>query len=370
MKLLIHLDSSNNRMLAVEKDGKFLEFDVDSSENEAIVGAVYCGRVIRVTRDYALLDEGRSRPAFLPNPTGVKQGDHLIVQVKREELEDTGEAINGNLKKGLVMTRDIQIITPYFVYNPYQNGVAFSKLVQDSDRLGKLGEDFLSGKTGYFLFRTKADNATETNLWTSMELMDKTWNMTKLMGKKPSFLLTGRRQMERLLDHYTPSHIYTDSISVYWDVQSYLATYPYPAEVFNRQHDVFGEFHVMEEWDHIISPWIKTTSGGNLTIEVTTTFTCIDVNQGASNLNLDALNKEAAKMLPEIILKMQLNGNIIVDFAGTVSKETKQYILDGLKKALPRDALYLSWSGMGWLEIRRPLTRPSLLHTLKQKDAA
>lgn len=369
MKLIVH-QRENDRLLAIEDGGRFLEFDMDSNENEAIVGAIYCGRVIRVTPDYALIDVDRSRPAFLQSPSGIKEGDHILVQVKREELDDMGEAINGNFKKGLVVTQNLQLVTPYFVYAPNEKGIAFAKTVKDSERLTKLGSDFLKENTGKFIFRSKADRATEINLWNAMELMDKTWGMTKIMAKKPSFLFAGRRHIERLLDQYMPKEIYTDSINAYWDIQSYLSTYPYPADVINRQHNVFEEFHVGEEWDTLVSPWIKTSSGGNLTIETTTTFTCIDVNQGSSTLSLDALNKEAAKMLPDILLKMQLNGNVIVDFAGTVKPETKEFIMNILEKALPKDALYLSWSGMGWLEVRRPRTRKSLLESLKYSKVA
>lgn len=367
-QLIIH-QSEHERRLAVHDGNTFLEFDSDDQDNHAIVGAVYCGRVLYVTADYALLDVDRARPAFLQKTGGLKEGDLVFVQVKREELMDVGEQRNGGFKKGLVVTKNIELVTPYFVFNPLEKGIAVSKNVKDAQRLTELGQNFLQERMGKFLLRSKAENATEVNLCNAMELMEKTWSMTTMMGRKPSFLLSGRRHMERLLDQYAPQNIYTDSIQAYWDVQTYLATYPYPAEVSNRQHNVFEEFGVSEEWDTLISPWIQTPSGGNLTIESTTTFTCIDINQGKSTLSLDALNREAAHILAQIFMKIQLNGNVIVDFAGNLRSPLQEEILGIVQKTLPGDTRYLGWSKMGWLEMRRPRVRLSLLESLKKKDA-
>ena len=369
MKLFIHRKDTL-RQLAYHDGKLFVEFDADVSEKEGILNAIFCGRVIRVTADYALLDIDRKNPAFLQETEGLREGQHLIVQVKREEVTDKGKALSGNLKKGLMVTRAIQIVTPYFVFQPSttEKNVAFAKTVKNPQDIQIIGGRFLKDKMGKIVFRSRAENALEEKLLNALESTYKAWQMAVHLGKKPGFLLTGRSNVERLIDQYQPATILVDSVKDYWDVQNYVRTYPFPCDIEMQQENLFEKSGAAEEWDMLVSPWIKTPSGGLIVVEQTSSFISLDVNQGTSKLSLSLLNIEAAKFIPEILLKLQLNGNILIDFAGNVVKTHQNEIILALKSALPSDISYLSWSGMGWLEMRRPRTRATLLELLNQKD--
>lgn len=362
MKLFVHRKDDIRKIACF--DGKsFVEFDADVTEKESIVGAIYCGRVLKVTQDYALLDVDRKNPAFLSEPAGLREGHHLIVQVKREEVADKGKNFTGSLKKGLVVTRTIQVVTPYFVFQPSgtEKTVNFAKTVKNPNEIQVIGGRFLKDKTGIITFRSRAETAAQENLENALESTYKAWQMSTHIGKKPGFLLSGRQNLERIIDEYQPEKIIMDSLKDYWEIQNYVKAYPFPCDIELRQDNFFEKCGAAEEWDTLISPWIKTPSGGVICIENTSTFISFDINQAESKLPIAQLNIEAARMIPEIIKKLQLNGNIIIDFAGNIQKAQQADILGAIQKFLTNDATHVHWSNMGWLEMRRPRTRATLL---------
>ncbi len=366
MRLFVHR-GAYGRQLAVFDGGDYLSFDRDALDQKATVESVFYGRVQKIVGAFALVDMGLERPGILNKPVGLKEGDKLFVQIKREAFFDKGELSKGLLRKGEQLTQTVTLITPCFMYFPHQKGlnVSSSLMKEETEGLLSLGRSFLANRPGKIIFRSKALTLSAKNLLRSLEQTAADW---EAMSHSPSLGLIqkGRTNLQRLMDMYTLEEIYTDHIDDFNEISKVIDRFPMGTKAHFSCEDVFASFSVHDVWAEVVeTPWIRLPSGGQLLIEYTSTLTSIDVNQGTCS-SLKVLNHEAARRIPKLFYQLQLSGNIIVDFAGDLSLLMRKEILGALKKNLPIDVSVCTWSHLGWLEVRRPKTQLSLMERMNQ----
>lgn|GEM_PF-4329729 len=361
MKLLCHHDRTFFKR-ALTDGQEFLLFDVDELNND-IIESIYNGRITKVHKDFALVDIGLSRPAILSrfNKDTFTEGQNILVQIKREAWTDTGEKHRGVDQKAPQVTTHLQIVTPYFVYGFWGQGVAFSKNAQGNDDVKSLGEAFIKAHGGILTFRSKAITAEKKHLVSALDQLQQTIIHINSPQHPIGLVHKGRTQLEKILDLYAPSEILCDTLADFKIAERFLHQFPHPSNLKLLHHNVFKEYGADEEFDAVYSPWFTLPSGGQIVIEFTSALVSIDVNRGQCD-SLDITNAEAADLIPQLLKKFHISGNIIIDFAGNIPPHKKKQLLTQTQtqKSLPKDVIHCAWSALGWLEIRRPKTRMSL----------
>ncbi|MBX9976933.1 MAG: ribonuclease E/G [Alphaproteobacteria bacterium] len=405
----------NLREMAVHDGTTFIAFDVDDLSKQDHAESIFWGRVKRATPSFAFVDIGLERPGILnishikknrhSKKESLKEGDMMMVQIKREAVKDVGEQSKGFTKKGVQLSPLITLITPYFMYNPDvkniipDHGFRLSSSIdvknpnnfEGIQRLKHIFETFTKHNKGSITFRTRALHASDAHVLSALTTLHTLFENNLLVAQnnqdphkisesasphhhnyyppsKPCLIQRGRSNLEKFIDNYMLDTVYTDTLGDYKDADLYAQKFSSQTRVSRMSDDVFEAFGVHESWSESVeTPWMTLPSGGQLLIEHTSTLTSIDVNHGHGP-SLHQINKEAAEILPLLLTRRQISGNIIVDFAGDLPQSFKRTLIAILKKSIEKanikDISHCAWSPLGWLEMRRPKIKMSLFETL------
>jgi ribonuclease G len=407
-EILINVTPRETRVAIVE-NGVLQELFIERASRRGLVGNIYRGKVVRVLpgMQAAFIDIGRERTAFLhasdivgraksANGTAddgsgkkengrpsenivdlVHQGQELLVQVVKDPLGS----------KGARLTTHLSVAARFLVYMPDEEHIGISQKIEDEeerqrlrDLLGKLAEEMGGG--GYIV-RTVADGASEQELRSDVEFLNKLWQEIQerektctagslVHGDLNLVMRTMRDQVDIDIEK-----VRIDSRENFEKAKKFVSKFiPEMAdriEYYPGERPIFDLYGIEDEIQKALSRKVQLKSGGYLIVDQTEALTTIDVNTGAfvGHRNLEETifktNLEATLAIARQLRLRNLGGIIILDFIDMSDPSHREQVMRALEKNLERDKAkshICEVSGLGLVEMTRKRTRESLEHVL------
>jgi ribonuclease G len=406
--ILINWTPQETRVAIIES-GAVQELHVERTLERGLVGNVYTGKVVRVLpgMQSAFIDIGLERAAFLhvadlhredgaarvhprsaevqvPIEKRVHEGQTLMVQVIKDPIGS----------KGARLSTQISVAGRLLVFLPQDDHLGISQKIGSPELRDQLRERMLrllgeadsrEGRTrsGGFILRTNAEDASDDELAVDIAYLRKTWATIREHGMKapPGTLLyqelnLAQRVLRDLVNEQVQS-IRIDSL-IQFDALKCFGEEFTPTSVEKLQHykgerPIFDLYNIDTEIERALARRVELKSGGYLIIDQTEALTTVDVNTGgyvgARNFDetIFKTNLEAAQAIARQLRLRNLGGIIIVDFIDMLREDHRENVLAEFRKQLSRDRTKLTVSGfspLGLVEMTRKRTRESLAHML------
>ena len=241
------------------------------------------------------------------------------------------------------------------------------------------------GKTGGFILRTNAEDATDAELADDIAYLRKAWARIKdAATRQPpaSLLHEDLNLLQRVLRDLAGDHtqaIRIDSMEQFHALMAFGREFM-PGAAGHLQHykgerPIFDLYSVDEEIGKALGRRVDLKSGGYLVVDQTEALTTIDVNTGGyvGARNFDdtvfKTNLEAAQAIARQLRLRNLGGIVIIDFIDMAQAEHQQAVLAELRKQLARDRVKTQvggFSALGLVEMTRKRTRESLAQLLSE----
>ena len=395
-EILINVTPQETRV-AVMEQGIAQEIHIERSSSLGIVGNIYRGKVCRVLpgMQSAFVEIGLQRAAFLHvadimecHIEGEPQTERLIQDVLREGQSIIVQVIKEPIStKGARLTTEISIAGRFLVFLPHQDHIGVSQRIEDEDEreqlrnrlLGLLPED----RVGGFIIRTMSETASDAELLTDIEYLQKVWAKIQADSQKANErslvfydLSLPRRMLRDVVNDDTVS-IRVDSKETYAQLKEfaelYVAKAVKPLYQYQGERPIFDFYNIEKEIERALSRKVELKSGGYLIFDQTEALTTVDVNTGSfvSGKNLSdtifKTNLEATQCIARQLRLRNLGGIIIIDFIDMDEDTQRETVLEELKKALAIDRARTGINGftsLGLVEMTRKRTRESLAHLL------
>jgi ribonuclease G len=399
--ILINWAPQETRVAIVE-NGAVQELHIERSLERGLVGNVYLGRVVRVLpgMQSAFVDIGLERAAFLHvadlQPHAASRGDAPLPPIERQVFE--GQAITVQVikdaigTKGARLSAQISIAGRMLVFLPQDDHIGISQKIGSHElreqlraRMQLLAVVEPGEKSGGFILRTNAEEATDAELADDIAYLRKTWRSIRERGhsRPPGTLLhqdlsLAERVLRDLSTEQTQS-IRIDSKLQYDALLAFGEAYMPGAvgklDLYRGERPILDHFGIEEEIARALARRVDLKSGGYLIIDQTEALTTVDVNTGgfvgARNFEdtIFKTNLEAAGAIARQLRLRNLGGIIIADFIDMTREDHQQAVLAEFRKQLARDRTRTTVSGftqLGLVELTRKRTRESLAHMLCQ----
>lgn len=414
-KELIINSSPTNVEIALMEDGQLVELHKEKTNQRFIVGDIFLGYIKKLMPglNAAFVEIGHKRDAFLhytdlgPNVKSLvkfandsianrqhtqmldkfelekpisksgkisqvfKKRDPILVQVLKEPIST----------KGPRLSCEITIPGRHLVLSPFNNVIAISKKISNSDERKRLQLLIESIKPLNFgvIVRTAAEGKKVSDLHEELNQLLEKWGSVRsqLVHSKPPVKLLSELDKttsilrDMLSDDF--NRIVIDDKDLYDNVKSYLQSVA-PKRV-NILHYYRGSTPVFDK--HGVTRQIKSgfgktatmKSGAYLVIEHTEAMHVVDVNSGPKTVNKDqdeaalAVNLESGKELARQLRLRDLGGLIIVDFIDMRSNDYKHMLYKSMKEYMKNDSAQhtvLPLSKFGLMQITRQRVRPAV----------
>jgi ribonuclease G len=233
--------------------------------------------------------------------------------------------------------------------------------------------------SGGYILRTAADGAEEAELRNTVRFLRRLWQdilQRKVNAKAPSCLYEDLPLYKRVLRDMVGTEvekICVDSREVF-DKLTHFGNKFNPDMVRLLEHypgerPLFYMHGIEEEIAKALQRKVMLKSGGHVVFDQTEAMSTIDVNTGAfvGHRNLEETiyktNLEAAAVIARQMRMRNLGGIIIIDFIDMHGAEHRRQVLRALEKALARDPVRTTISGvteLGLVQTTRKRTSQSL----------
>lgn len=339
---------SGSGYCAVTEDEILVEYIPKESGDQN--GNILLGKVDRMMPGMksAFVDIGRSRDGFLPldeqsvsfTGQGIRSGDKLILQVKKEE---TGG-------KGAYLTRDITIPGALVILMPMNRYIGVSSRITDAEVreiLKETGKRIAGGRFGIVL-RKAAEDANPDDIRREAEEAYQQWQAIqerKQEAVKPGTLLYSQDILSRLMEDYSAKGS--------------------PELIRSEEPDPVIRTQLKKARERTL----RLPGGGNIIIDRCEAMTVIDVNSGAASdgvsreQNLLEVNLEACRLIGQQVRLRNLSGIILVDFIDMDNETDRSLVLNAMVNTFANDRIKTvihGWTRLGLMEITRKRTRPAL----------
>ena len=404
--ILINWSPQETRVAVVE-NGAVQELHVERTLERGLVGNVYLGKVARVLpgMQSAFIDIGLERSAFLhvadlwqrplegeslpahrnggaqrPIEKQVFEGQTLMVQVIKDPIGT----------KGARLSTQISVAGRMLVFLPQDEHIGVSQKISANlrdalrERVQQLARAAApDGKTGGYILRTNAEDASDAELAEDIAYLRKTWTRIREAATRqpPATLLhEDLRLLQRVLRDLVgegTQGIRIDSREQFDALMAFGREFM-PAAAARLSHyrgerPIFDLFNVDDEIARALGRRVDLKSGGYLIVDQTEALTTVDVNTGGfiGTRNFDETvfktNLEAAQAIARQLRLRNLGGIIVVDFIDMSLPEHQQAVLAEFRKQLARDRVKTQVGGfshLGLVEMTRKRTRESLAQLL------
>tara|TARA_R110002096_G_scaffold436071_1_gene666842 strand:- start:20011 stop:21399 length:1389 start_codon:yes stop_codon:yes gene_type:complete len=392
-KIIINSAVGETRVAMTEND-QVSELRLFRDHNPSYVGAIYLGRVTRLSSEFqaAFVELDNGLTGFLPLKTLPKtpgkkpkdltsllhEGERIIVQVTADAASD----------KSVKLTGRVELISTAIVLHPFRSGAFVSSRIKDPtkrEELKEFGATLALGDLG-ITFRTEAQNVSLSQLKDTADKLIRHWktiSKNKAKQKCPNLLTQGPEPIEQIMRDFTTA----DTAEIIIDHASALKTAVLWAKTFapdlvdkishyTGKQSIFGHYEIDDVLEQITAPYISTKSGAWITFEKTEAMTVVDVNMGHAQGSNDAetqiftINREAAR---EIFRQLRLRGTggiIIIDFINMTNKGHVKSLLQFIDELMLSDPMPLqrgNISSLGLLELSRKARQQDLDSLLLKK---
>ncbi len=373
------------RMATVNEKGSLLEFNIEMSVREPIIGNIFKSKVLKVERGLqaAFVDYGGDKDGFLPlkdvnheylteqengqsnGKPVLKAGQEIIVQAVREAI--------GN--KGALLTSYISLPGRYLVLLPHKPGGGISRKVEDEEDRQKIKNIMKQIKIPEdmgFIVRTAGFNRTKQEISRDYQLLMRLWkeickkastiNAPSLIYQETDF------GVRTLRDYLTPEidEILVDDLETLRKMRAYLkAVAPRHLRILKHYKEkipIFDRFQLEDQIRVIYQERVEMKSGGYIIINPTEAMITIDVNsgRGSNKRNIEETafktNIEASEEIARQLRLRDLGGLIVIDFIDMMDKKHIAEVEKSFKKALSIDKARIQLSRIskfGMLELSR-----------------
>jgi ribonuclease E len=373
------------RMATVNEKGSLIEFNIEMSVREPIIGNIFKSKVLKVERGLqaAFVDYGGDKDGFLPlkdvnhdylteqgngqsnGKPVLKAGQEIIVQAVREAI--------GN--KGALLTSYISLPGRYLVLLPHKPGGGISRKVEDEEdrqKIKNIMEQIKIPEDIGFIVRTAGFNRTKQEICRDYQLLMRLWkeickkassiNAPALIYQETDF------GVRSLRDYLTPEidEIWVDDQETFRKMRAYLkAVAPRHLRMmkhYKEKTPIFDRFQLEEQIGVIYRERVEMKSGGYIIINPTEAMITIDVNSGRGshkkNIEETAFqaNIEACEEIARQLRLRDLGGLIVIDFIDMIDKKHIADVEKSFKKALSLDRARIQLSRIskfGMLELSR-----------------
>ena len=385
-KMLVNaVHKEQMRMATVNEKGSLIEFNIEMSVREPIIGNIFKSKVLKVERGLqaAFVDYGGGKDGFLPlkdvnheylseqengqanGKSVLKAGQEIIVQAVREAI--------GN--KGALLTAYISLPGRYLVLLPNKPGGGISRKVEDEEDRQKIKDIMKQIKIPEdigFIVRTAGFNRTKQEIFRDYQLLMRLWkeickkaisiNAPSLIYQETDF------GVRSLRDYLTPEidEILVDDQETFRKMRSYIkAVAPRHLRMikhYKEKTPLFDSFQLEEQIRVIYQERVEIKSGGYIIINPTEAMITIDVNSGRGshkkNIEETAFktNIEASEEIARQLRLRDLGGLIVIDFIDMMDKKHIAEVEKSFKKALSIDKARIQLSRIskfGMLELSR-----------------
>lgn len=370
--------------VAITENGELVEFYIERSNVQGLVGNIYKGKVINVLSGMkatfvniglekngflyvgeSLLDTYTNQKKKKAEKLNLSAGDHVMCQVVKDHFGD----------KGVRLSTEITLAGRMLVMVPGSDFVGVSKKILDPLRKAYL-EDFVKASappnTG-FIVRTCANKASDAELKQEMSELNSTWEQVKEnYEKKPDFGIVFK---EVDLVFRAIRDILTEDIDLV-TVNDKRIFEELEGKVLNAKLSLYeGEENIMSYFklerriENLCDRVVRLKNGAYIVIEKTEALTVIDVNTGKFVGGKDLedtvykTNLSAAEEIARQLRLRNIGGIVIIDFIDMVNPEHKKDIVNALKEELKKDKLktsVVSMTNLGLVELTRKKSRLSL----------
>ena len=377
-KIIIGADEEETRMGLVE-DGRLVEYLVERSEEQHLVGSIFKGRVANVVRGIqaAFIDIGLEQNAFLylSDNVHVTEGQFVIVQISKDPRGT----------KGPTAMLDVTLPGKYLVLLPCADYIGISRKISDKaerERLNNICSAVKPEGMG-LIVRTAAKGVEAELLEADIRALANQWKIIaarEKVSKSPCLL---RRELDlpvRIVrDYLRPGleEIAIDNLGIYKRVEELLENMPQQKDIkltiYQGLDDIFKYNGLEEDIASISDHQVELPSGGYLVFDYTEAMTVVDVNSGkfTSRESLEEtimqINREAAREIARQLRLRDIGGIIIVDFIDMHTDEHKNEIMGILQKAFAGDKMQPKLqeiTALNLVEITRKKSRQNLSSVL------
>ncbi|QRN86114.1 Rne/Rng family ribonuclease [Clostridia bacterium] len=399
MKCIVVHRTLKETFISVVENDRLVEVFIEPVDNQSIVGNVYAGVVENVLPGMqaafvdigleknaylyiedivskAVLSEVREKDTKLNIQDYIKQGQPLMVQIKKAPVD----------KKGARVTLDITLPGRYLVVMPHNEYIGISKRItnpEERERLRRLAEEMLHDGRG-IVIRTVAENIEEEKLRKDYDKLNDVWEEIQAgyqKNKGQKSLIRGdvdfatrvfRDVIKQDVDRITVMHKETFHV-----LKDYIERFIPEArgKIFYMEPGTFHEFDVLEMLRKALKRKAWLDNGGYLIIDKTEALTVIDVNTGKytgkKDLEETAYNTNllAAKEVARQIRLRNMGGIIVVDFIDMKKEEHRFNLVKLLEEETAKDSMKVQVMGitkLGLVELTRKKAKRSLSSLLEK----
>ncbi len=362
----------NELNIYVYEEDTLVEIYKEYKDKQRLEGNIYVGKVKDVIKGMqaAFIDIGEEKNALIhikdiiqkeSNITGnvnldeekyrvqdiLKQGDKILVQIKRDCEE----------QKGSRATKDIKLTGKYVVLMPYSKFITVSNKIEDAkekERLVEIANKYLDKGFGAII-RTSAEGTDEDIIKEDIENLNNLWKhileKSESENDLPKQVYNNNGIIGKLITDFEPMgvDIYADSK----ETKKYIMS--------NINKDVSIQITEIKDIPNIPHKvWLKC--GGFITIDKCDALTAIDVYSGkfTGKTNIEdtvlKVNLEATDEIAKQIRLRDIGGIIIVDYIDMQKEEDREKVIEQMKKAVKSDrskVQVLEFTKLGLLEITR-----------------
>lgn len=383
MDVRLIVSASSNLILSfLVSNREVSEIKVEKKEDRRIAGSIFKGKIKRLAKslDGAFLDIGLDREAYLPlkNYSGDEEncpipevGEELIVQVKREPIDE----------KGAKVTCRVTIPGRYLVYLPNSKGVFVSAKIED-ERKREFFVNLLKGSLNNegVIVRTSALRASEEEITEDLAKLRSKW---REILERASRMKTGMVYeevplfMQTIRDHWQDiEEIVIDDRDLWTDLLAFLEEeFPQLVERVRYVKNMsvfFKRYNIDRLLTKLFAKYVWLKGGGYIVIEETEAMTVIDVNSGAGcgeSLEENALrtNLEAAEEIAKQVKLRDIGGIVIIDFIDMKDRKSRDILVKRMRELFADEGSRVhiyDITHLGLLEMTRRKETPSVTRIL------
>lgn len=393
--MLINATQSEElRVAIVDPDTQnLLDLIVERQNYKTKTGNIYLGKITSVepSLDAAFVNFGSERHGFLPfkeisplyftrAPEGkrnikelIKEGQHVMVQVEKEE--------RGN--KGAALTTFISLAGSYLVLmpnNPKAGGISRRVEGEERDELrGILSELPLPEDMGVII-RTAGVGKSATELEWDLNSLLKLWEAITKAGaeRSPPYLIHQESDLiVRTMRDYLRqdvTQIIVDNPNLHQKIKEHLEQirpdFVDRLKLYSKSVALFNAYQIEHQIESAHQREVRLPSGGAIVIDHTEALVAIDVNSARATKGSDIedtafkTNLEAAEKIACQLRLRDIGGLVVIDFIDMASTRHRREVENHLRSALKLDKARTQVGSIsqrfGILEMSRQRLRASL----------
>lgn len=333
--------------IAVKSNGELVESIVEEKKNEPIIGEIYKGRIKNIVPainsifvDLGLNKEGYMYYSDELKSKGIKKGDEILVEVIKEPLND----------KGAKLTSKVSIPGKYIVLNCYDEGIEFSKRINDKEKINEIKNNINLLENVKITIRTEGANA---NIETLKKEIDKLYSEFKNIDNKMKHSTDLKKlygedlSLNRLLMNSIGEEtvkIFVNNDEYFNKIDNFIKTEAnFKLEKYEGYRNLFDFYGLEKDLLKLRHHKVNLPCGGYIVIDRTEAMYVIDINSGKNikerNFNKTILetNLEAAMEIGRQIRLRNLSGIIVIDFIDMRDRSQKSVVMEALKESLKED---------------------------------